>query len=472
MINFEDNFYKFIAPYMTEADKRELQRRDEQLLNPQESAGQYDTLLNERNDIIEEFCLKYLQERGQSGLYEDAAEIIANTTHKDFILNLKTRQDHLKQLADEGDKGAKKLLKKTSDDLANAIVFLSFSCKMQLNLANEETAEKIHALILETVQSWYIPNSFKTAPRSDNYSMSIDKNYKIFNPSLLVPKKQDIEGQMLFTEIFQVSEDRKKPGLKYDNENKLFINYCFWFENIAEIDKRLTDIDFFIMQTLSNLKDDGNEIISMSMLCKCLGMKNPTTKQRDRIQKEVLKLNNTKIHIDDKQFNIGKGNNTYFAGDYTLLPYQIVQERAVIDDKIVNLYIDLKSHREKPILIKIAERGGHITTTPRALLENNISKTDKYFTCLYYLTRRISEEYYRYKKSNGKPWVKIVYNTLFEEYNIKDRRDKASIKKTMSELAQYFANYSKNNSWWIKSCTANNDYINIHFSEKKELPTL
>ena len=208
-----------------------------------------------------------------------------------------------------------------------------------------------------------------------NYSMSIDAINQQFFGSMILPQKGYANGQ----EILYLSDtndtiytNEKNEPAKNDLNN--LVSYSFWFnESLLEaagIKLDINYLDFYVMQTLYNLEKAGNKQTSATAVAKILGYGNsPSHTQIEKIRESITKCSNTTIRLNNLNQARAEGLEYYMETDYKVLPYRIINQKAVSNGKILESYIKLdETNGEAPILLRMAEASGFVTTIPLMIL--------------------------------------------------------------------------------------------------------
>ena len=283
------------------------------------------------------------------------------------------------------------------------------------------------------------------------YNMSIDNANQQFFGAVMLPRKGYINGQ----EMFYLMDNNKvytneNGGISYpklaDEAQGVPVSLSFWFNETllkeAGIKQDINYFDFYIMQTLYNLKDAGNKQTTVTAIAKILGYgSKPAKSQLDKIRDSITKGTSTTIRVNNRNFCEITGKKTYLESDFRLLPYRIVNEKAVIDGQIIETYIDLSVTNETPILLRLAEQTGAVTTIPINIFANPLTKNLAYFNVLYYVLMRIAKAHREHYKE-----CKILYNTFYEETHAgKDKDKRKSRRKVLFELLDHIISCN----WWV-----------------------
>lgn len=221
-------------------------------------------------------------------------------------------------------------------------------------------------------------------------------------------------------EMIPLAYEKRRAG----KEITLFYDYTFNEEIVQKygLSKKFNDYDFFVMTTLDNLYEAGNDIVTFAKIYKEMGgRENPTASQLEPIQNSILKGLATIITIDDKEVrkawgvNSGEELKTYKELISSVLPVQIVNEKAMINGKITNGFV--KINAMSPFL-KLAKALGHVTAWDKQILSMYTGrKTPRYYSVMRFLMKEIAW------LRNGNRNNKILYSRIFEHTGDKSPRE-------------------------------------------------
>ena len=275
---------------------------------------------------------------------------------------------------------------------------------------------------------------------SGTIETSIDKLANIFTGISAAQPDKEIDGQMSFATPERVKYER-------DGTPEITLTYSYT-QNRAALNKygvngKITDYDFFVQTALDNLLTNGNSLVSVTQIFKEMhGNRQPNSTQTKKLLDSLRRNLSTIITIDDYEVMKAwhkldpKKGEKYHVVTGALAPVKIGEEFFTANGKPVQNAIKILDH---PPVLQIGKQIGQYTTIPRSLLDNNISKTDRYYRVLHYLITAIA------RMRSGTRKHKILYSTFYSETGEKTPRNKDLAKKMLWDLLNHFQKCG-----WIK----------------------
>lgn len=435
----------------------------------------YFSLTNESTSIIDAYIDKIQRQRFKPIQDAGTAAIIAHAKEQ---IPLILEQVHVDVQHNYGDAKPKLLkdlqigVKKDGEILINAnLANIYLKDELQLHIRalqdDKDALQEVLKAIIDAIENSPFTDNEEILDKLDkldksekainmlqilqtplhNYSMSIDPVNQQFFGAIILPRKDYVNGQEIFyfSDNDEVVYTSEKEDQAKDELNNL-VSYSFWFnESLLEaagIKQDINYFDFYVMQTLYNLKKAGNKQTSATAVAKILGYGDkPAKTQIEKIRASITKCNNTTVRLNNIGYSYAQGLDYYMETDYKLLPYRIINQKAISNGKILESYIRLDETTETPILLRMAEASGFVTTIPLKILDNDLTKNPDYYGVLYYTLMRISKAHYQHYKS-----VKISYKTLYKETQAGNDKNKCkSRKKVLFELLDHIMACN----WWV-----------------------
>lgn len=222
----------------------------------------------------------------------------------------------------------------------------------------------------------------------------------------------------------------------------------------VKISRPLTIYDKRVFIAVANLVNEGQYILTPTMIDKAMGATTKTAKtDKEKILESLSVLVRARVTIDNTTEAKLYGYDQ-IKGDFPLLAASIVT--AYVDGQLTEGALQVA---ELPKLFQFSIDRGQITTVPIKLLESPISKTKANMTLEDYLIRRISQMNNPSKKVPNK----ILLSTLYEQCGIKDRMQKSRL--VNDKLPKLLDHYVK--TGYIKSYTLDDKSITIISPTKK-----
>ena len=222
----------------------------------------------------------------------------------------------------------------------------------------------------------------------------------------------------------------------------------------VKISRPLTIYDKRVFIAVANLVNEGQYILSPSMIDKAMGATTKTNaKDKAKILESLSLLVRARVLIDNTTEAKLYGYD-HINGDFALLKADIVT--AYIDGQLTDGALEVA---EVPKLFQFSIDRGQVTTIPIRLLESPLRKDDTNMMIEDYLLKRISQ------MNNPKKKVphKILISTLCEQCGINSRMTKSRI--INERLPELLAFYEKEG--YIKSYTIDKTSITIKSLSEK-----
>ena len=194
--------------------------------------------------------------------------------------------------------------------------------------------------------------------------------------------------------------------------------------------KRLTAFDKRVYIASNAMYNTGTDYATVSQIYATMGNSGrPGAKDIEKVYESLEKMRRLPITIDSTSEHSVYKNMPKFVYNGMLLPWESVD--AIVNgqraDGVIHFF------REPP-LMSFAKERRQITTVPRELLQSPISKTDANLQIDDYLIDRIA----RIKKSGGKSSNKLLYNTIYENCEIKTRMQRSRAKDKITKYLDYY----------------------------------
>ena len=293
----------------------------------------------------------------------------------------------------------------------------------------EEAAEEAPVVLPEEVS---LPSiAYK---KSANVELSIDK-FSSFFTGVVAPKPEDIDGQLSFNTPIALRYEKKNAP------NEITLTYSYSQDKSA-LDKLgihtgFSDYDFFVQTAIDNLLSNGNQYVTYTQIYKEMhgNRQQPTEKQLTPLKESLIRGLATTVIINDREvmeaWNIisPEEGKTYEQTISSLLPIKLKERFQTANGKKV---MDGVKILDAPPIPQIGKQIGQYTTIPKALLENNIKKTPRYYSTMHFLLINIA----RMRDGYRKP--KIIYETFYTSTGQKSVRDRQLAKKCLFECLDHF----------------------------------
>ena len=212
--------------------------------------------------------------------------------------------------------------------------------------------------------------------------------------------------------------------------------------------KRLTPYDKRVYIAVSALFNSGTDIMTVSQIYYTMGNDSRINKRDiDRLYTSLEKMRHLPITLDNSSEHKLYKNIPEFKYNGVLLPWESID--AIVNGQRAEGVIH--PFREPP-LISFAKGRNQFTTISRRLLASPVSKTDAHLQIDDYLLERISH----IKNGRTNTSSKILFETIFEKTNLKERHQKSRAKPVIKE---YLEHYKREN--FIKDFTIEEDGVKI-----------
>lgn len=147
--------------------------------------------------------------------------------------------------------------------------------------------------------------------------------------------------------------------------------------------------DFFIMSALDQLYYEGNEDITLSKLCKQMGI-TPSQKEMEKLTRSLFIGSSIKTRVNNKEvleaWNINTEEWTEVIGD--IMPITIERKYRRIDGNLSKMQIHIGGFSP---FWKVSQPLGHLSSWDNALFSLYTGKrTPKYWRLMRYLTKEIA----------------------------------------------------------------------------------
>lgn len=216
----------------------------------------------------------------------------------------------------------------------------------------------------------------------------------------------------------------------------------------VKISRPLTIYDKRVFIAVANLVNEGQYILTPTMIDKAMGATTKTAKtDKEKILESLAALVRARVTIDNTTEAKLYGYER-IKGDFPLLAASIVT--AYVDGQLTEGALQVA---ELPKLFQFSINRDQVTTIPIKLLESPISKTKANMTLEDYLIRRISQM----NNPNKKVPNKILLSTLYDQCGITDRKQRSRLIK--EKLPTLLDHYVKTE--YIKSYTLDDKSITI-----------
>lgn len=259
----------------------------------------------------------------------------------------------------------------------------------------------------------------------DKYETVTDKLANMFF-AFNAPISGEINGQQTMIPLRYERQGTKK-------EITLYYNYFFDEDLIKDLglQKRFNDFDFFVMSTLDNLKNEGNEIVSLTKIWHEMGNTgSPGPDHLTELRNSIYKGMSTTLRIDNKDvLNAwGKDTSKYKELVSPAMPVQILTENFTANGKTSSGQVRINGF--SPFYI-VASSIGHYTAWDKDILRlYGHKRTPRYYTVMHYLLMQIG--WMRNDKSARNN--KLSLQSLYKYAGAKTTRAKNLTKETLLRL--------------------------------------
>lgn len=238
--------------------------------------------------------------------------------------------------------------------------------------------------------------------------------------------KEEANGQ------FKLNIDVSKRGSK----KPIDIYYCLDFSDIkgASITRRLNAYDKLVYLAIAAIFNAGQDKMSINQIYEQMGGKNtPPTSEKKKIYESIAKMSAARLYIDNIQ-EATAYNYTHFKYEGQLLESRIIS--AYINGQFSNCVIYILA---EPPLISFARERKQITTFDIKLLQAPMNKTNTNLEIQFYLFEQLSHMKREAKEKKAFPFSKkLLYETIYTNADIKERKQKARALETVNKLLDHF----------------------------------
>lgn len=249
-----------------------------------------------------------------------------------------------------------------------------------------------------------------------------------FSPSRPDPRGLLTPNGDILTEDMEKAISLNYGKKRAKKKNNLYYDYAYNKETLEALgikDCNFTSYDFFVISVIDNLKSEGNDKITYTKIWHEMGEEGrPGANNLDQIAKSVQKGIVTPLLADDTEVQTLYGNKTAHRLLSTVLPAKVVEERAIIDGRMVEGYIQIFDYSP---FYTIAQSLNHLRPWPKTMLSLYTGrKTPRYYAVFRYLLTQIGWM----ANAKSKRSHKITYSSVYEAAEDKTPRDK-QLTKTM-----------------------------------------
>lgn len=205
--------------------------------------------------------------------------------------------------------------------------------------------------------------------------------------------------------------------------------YSIDFSELADISisKKLDAYDKLIYTIVGALFAAGNECVTYRSIYRAMGYNGaPGVRDLENIEKSLKKMRGAQIYVDNTSEAEAQKHRLKFTYNGSLLPWEAI--RAEINGKLLDAVI--KPLREPPLLTFARERK-QVITIPVKALAAPVSKTEQTLAIQDYLIERVAMAR---KSGSGK----ILYATIFEKAEIRDKKQRQRAKPKIEKILQQF----------------------------------
>lgn len=309
--------------------------------------------------------------------------------------------------------------KGSSDNLKSEIIKAAL---VAMNAEEEQQPIKKNAVQLDLQAFGQTAQSLTVTKRgAGKLEFPLDKiNANIWNRL----NEADKSGQLTLTFAAEKRGSKKEANIIYS------INFDELEKAGLSTVKRLTAFDKRVYIASNALYNTGTDYATVSQIYATMGNSGrPSAKDIAKIYESLEKMRRLPITLDSTSEHSVYKNMPKFVYNGMLLPWESVD--AIVNgqraDGVIHFF------REPP-LMSFAKERRQITTVPRELLQSPISKTDANLQIDDYLIDRIA----RIKKSGGKSSNKLLYNTIYENCEIKTRMQRSRAKDKITKYLDYY----------------------------------
>lgn len=244
-----------------------------------------------------------------------------------------------------------------------------------------------------------------------------------------------IKGQITFEQLRQGGN-----AVKYerDGDAELSVFYDFLPDTKTlkkyGIPEDFTDFDFFVMTIIDNLYAEGNDIVTVTKVCKEMGLKDKGGKQIKRVMLSLMKGLSTIVTMNVTDLKREWGINISEEKDSLIvapaIPVMIDAEQYNINGRYSDGCIKITDF--SPFYrISAAISGGRFSTWPKEILRIYAgSRTKRYYSVMRYLLREIGWMRAPHSTRSNK----LTYSDIYNHTGDKSPREKQSTDDMLHEL--------------------------------------
>lgn len=277
-------------------------------------------------------------------------------------------------------------------------------------------------------------NRIKTA-LDEEYEKNSFVPIPIKNVLKPVDKLNGIETASIKGSIWATIENLEDGQLALNmgtTNNPAVAIYSIQFDNLPDnIQNKLTPFDKRVAEVTNSLILEGNKCLSLSYICKAMGMNdNPTKTQRKRVADSLEKLNNAKVKIDctDEREKHKKSKiQDIYEGRIFEFETGSRYINGVFTDRVYHFFRDsclLRYSIDKNQIIPVSTR---VMNFPLSLTDMNILLED-YFV-----------EFVKHNKNkkNKNNICTMKYETIYKKCKITTKSQRQRAKKAIEDILEH-----------------------------------
>lgn len=269
---------------------------------------------------------------------------------------------------------------------------------------------------------------------------------------LITKKIQEIEYPLdkVNTKLWGLMPN-KEATLKAESDNsaeQANIYLMLEFENIKglSISRPLTFYDKKVFLSVCNLKEQGNDIVTVNQIYRAMGNKsNPNLADKEKILKSIEVMSAARVSIDNTE-----EAQLYPKYDKVNMRFNLLNTIVLKGYKNRHIIEDAIKIEQSPLFI-FSKNRNQITTAPIALLESPISQTEANLQLEDYLLRRIAQ-----MKNKAEISKTIKLETVYNNCDVTTSKQKARLPEKITRILDHYKKIQ-----WIKGYTMNDTNIKI-----------
>ena len=228
------------------------------------------------------------------------------------------------------------------------------------------------------------------------------------------------------------------------------VTYCIDFSELeGSITKKLEPYDKRVCIAVAALYNMGYEVMTLQQIYNAMGNRGKIgSTDKKKLNDSITKLGTAILHLDNR-LEADVYNRYEFIYDGAVIIMERVQ--ALVNGQIAESAIHV--FRE-PAPISFAKERKQFTTIEVRLFDSPISKTSTNIQLEDYLIERIS----KIKRSSGKTSNKILFDTIYKQAGITEKKQKQRAPKKIEKLLEHYKNCS-----FIKGYSIESDGIKIYY---------